>query len=318
MVKKCLLIIPKHFYSFHSQFKTQLEGRGYNVMVVNDEFPEGRLGLLMGKLRIPLVKVITYRTYLNTIIPTETFDLVIIFKGRGMSPRLIDLLKKVSKRIIGYNWDSFKFNSSPIEWRNLVDKYCTFDIKDAEQYRLPLVELFTTIDENKLHGKIEKKIKFSAVFRNHSNRLRFLDEVIRHFDIKQEEINIYIFEQNAFFKILNILNSPLLYLKYRKFMHNKPLLYDTYLKTISSSNYTLDYAHPKQTGITMRCFDALNMQTKIITNNIYINSSPSFINTLPIVFNLKNNIHYGTLDFSNEYNFENRRTISDFFDELLK
>jgi hypothetical protein len=294
-----------------------LEKRGYSVLVANDEYPEGKLGLLLGKLKFPMMKQFTLRQYEKDFLPDAAYDLTIIFKGRGISLQLIEHLKKVSKRIVAYNWDSFKFNSSPLSWMGEIDKYCTFDIQDSITYKIPLVELFTVMDDSST--PIEKKIsyKFSAVFRNHSNRLNYLDKVIKHFEINENDIYIYIFEQNIFFKIINFLNSPHLYLKYSKHIHGSALQYDTYIGAISKSIYTLDYAHPKQTGLTMRCFDALNMQTKIITNNSSIQSSPTFKNAFPIVYNIAADTQSGTVDFSSALRTTKKRTISDFFDELL-
>lgn len=313
----CLLIIPKHFYSFKDHFKAQLESRGYIVIVANDEYPEGKLGLLLGKLKIPVQKKITYKRIVETFLKEQDYDLVVIFKGRGISPSLIEALKKCSKRIIGYNYDSFEFNSSPLNWMLQADKYCTFDIKNAQDKGVQLVELFSTLDKSKLSEKKNAVYKFSAVFRNHSNRLKYLDKVVNHFDIKEEDIFIYIFEQNIFFKLINFLNSPLLYLKYRKWIYSDSLNYDDYLKSIRESIYTLDYAHPKQTGLTMRCFDALNMRTKIITNNRYIHSSPTFNGTQPIVYDMKTDQHMGDVDFQNVLSTTKSRTIQDFMDELL-
>ncbi|WP_310557799.1 hypothetical protein [Flavobacterium sp.] len=317
MKQTCLLIIPKHFYSFKDQFTQQLQKRGYSVTIANDEYPEGRLGLLLGKLKFPMMKDFTLKKYEKDFLSDANYDLTIIFKGRGISLPLIEHLKKISKRIVAYNWDSFKFNSNPLSWMNEIDKYCTFDIQDSIKYNIPLVELFTVMEDSST--PIEKKIsfKFSAVFRNHSNRLKYLDRVIKNFEINKNDIYIYIFEQNIFFKIINFINSPILYMKYRKYIYGSALKYDAYIEAISTSIYTLDYAHPKQTGLTMRCFDALNMQTKIITNNLYIQSSPTFKNTFPIVYNIATDTKSGSVNFSLALGTTKKRTISDFFDELL-
>lgn len=317
MTKSCLLIIPKHFYSFKDQFTQHLQNRGYSVTVANDEYPEGKLGLLLGKLKFPLMRRFTRRKFEEDFLPNASYDLTIIFKGRGISLKLISSLKQISKRIVAYNWDSFKFNSNPLSWKDQVDKYCTFDIQDSDRYNIPLVELFSNLEGDNLPSEKEVGYKFSAVFRNHSDRLKYLDKVIRHFDINDKDIFIYIFEQNEFFKVLNFLNSPILYMKYRKYIHKNSLIYDAYIDAIGKSVYTLDYAHPKQTGLTMRCFDALNMQTKIITNNVYIQSSPTFKEVNPIVYNMKTGSQTGTINYNSVLKTTKKRTISDFFDELL-
>ena len=257
------------------------------------------------------------RKFEKDFLPNVTYDLTIIFKGRGISLQLINSLKQISKRIVAYNWDSFQFNSNPLSWKDQVDKYCTFDIQDADKYNIQLVELFTILDRTNIPSEKQVSYNFSAVFRNHSNRLKYLNSVIRYFEINERDIFIYIFEQNIFFKAINFINSPILYMKYKKYIHRKALKYNSYIEAISKSIYTLDYAHPKQTGLTMRCFDALNMQTKIITNNIFIKSSPTFKDSSPVVYNMKTNTQIGAIDFGSVVKSTKKRTISDFFDELL-
>jgi hypothetical protein len=62
------------------------------------------------------------------------------------------------------------------------------------------------------------------------------------------------------------------------------LPYAQYAEVLRCSDYTIDYAHPKQTGITVRCFEALSAQTKVITNNPYVPRNPLFAEALPIVY----------------------------------
>ena len=52
--------------------------------------------------------------------------------------------------------------------------------------------------------------------------------------------------------------------------------YVDYVSAISDSQFTIDYAHPRQTGITIRCFEALSAGTRIITNNAYVRRSRWF------------------------------------------
>ena len=314
-LKRCLLIIPKHFYSFQKQFRLELEKRGYEVIIANDEYPENIWGLLLGKLKIPFVKTITYNRFKEDYLKVN-YDLVLIFKGRGISNILIHELKTVSKRVIGYNWDSFRFNSTPLGWYNLVDKYATFDVKDAEDFNISLIELFTTIEDDYKVNDF-KQYKFSAIFRNHSNRIKYLHRFMKRFHLTDNEIYIYIYEKNIFFKILNFINSPLLYIKYRNHIFSESMKYTDYLDIISKSHYTLDYAHPKQTGLTMRCFDSLNMKTRIVTNNKYIYQSPYFKNTNPVFYNTNTDKFIGEFMFDEKLMNTKRRTITDFFNDLL-
>lgn len=316
----CLLIIPRHFYSFQQQFSKELENRGYVVTISNDEYPENIWGLLMGKLKVPLTKLITRKIIRKRYLQGQQYDIILIFKGRGLSRKLVAELKLHAAKVIGYNWDSFRFNSAPLKWYNKLSAYYTFDHQDSKEHNIPLVELFSGINKN--NGAPKKiEYKYSAIFRNHSNRLKYLDHVIKNFQIRDNEILIYIFEQNIFFRIINFLTSPILYVKYKKYMHPKAMNYEEYSSAIKNSAYTIDYAHPKQTGITMRCFEALNAKTNIITNNRFIRESPFFKAVNPLIFDYNDSLEKlkkQTEDIQMNHEEWPSRTLKDFFNDILK
>lgn len=317
MKKSCLLIIPKHFYSFDDLFKSKLESRNYSVTIANDEYPENLLGLLLGKLKFPISQRISHNMLKSKFISGKKYDLVLIFKGRGITLKTVIELNEICPKVIGYNWDSFSINCSPMKWYKDVSNFYTFDYKDSIKYNIPLVELFS----NESIGNIEKEVKykFSAIIRNHSNRLKYLESFIRHFEIRKNDIYIYIYEKNIFFFLLNFVKSPILYIKYLKEIHFKPLDYNSYTDVLKYSCYTIDYAHPKQTGITMRCFEALNSNTKIVTNNKYIYNSMYFSDLNSMVYNLQSKQNSKTFDFSvGENSVKSKRTIDDFLNEILK
>ena len=98
-------------------------------------------------------------------------------------------------------------------------------------------------------------------------------------------------------------------------------MYWGHCNVLNKSDFTIDYAHPKQTGITIRCFEALSCQTKTITNNDFVLNNSNFDSTNTIVFNQHTNMD----DFRNKYNrIKNilpksyNRSIGDFMTELLK
>jgi len=279
-MKNCLLIMPLSFYSFSEYLKQSFISLGYNVILANEEYPYNIIGKIMGKLHIPLSLEITNAVITEKFIKGKSYDLVLIIKGRGMSIPLINKLKEISPKVIGYNFDSFKYHSSPINWyKNLTDYY-TFDYRDAEKHSIRIVELFSSISQTPLKKNI--KYSISAIVRNHSNRLKYIDRVLK--TLEEDKIFIYIFEKDVFTFAYNLVRNPYLFFKYRKYIHFKTLPYIEYVEVLQNSNFTIDYAHPKQSGITIRCFEALSCQTKIITNNPYNIKNPNFNDTNNILF----------------------------------
>lgn len=277
--KTCLLILQRSFHSFEKSLTAALQAKGYTVTVANDEYPTGFFGKVMGKLQFPLIFLYTIHIVRKNFLKDRSYDLAIIIKGRGVSSRLVNEMKGHVTKIIGYNWDSFKNNRAPLRWFKSVTKFCTFDYDDAKRFSIPYVELFSSLP------MIENKginYDLSAVGRNYSNRLEYIDKVLKILNPSKSFIHVY--EQNPFDVLKNFLKSPRLYVKYFRYIHFKPLEYNEYMSVMSLSEFTIDYAHHKQTGITMRCYEALSMKTKVISNNPVMLESP--------YFNLSNHIYF--------------------------
>ena len=279
--RRCLLLFPKHFYSFARFIAGGLERLGYEVVTANDEYPENMFGRILGKLGLhaPLASM-TDRVLARRFLAGRPFDLVLIVKGRGIGHRLIERMRRSGARVVAYNFDSFGYHPAPLRWFRDVDRFATFDYADAQRHGLPRVDLFSSLPES--GQPKEFRYDVSAILRNHSQRLQYVDSVLRA--LAPERAFVYVFEQNVFTFVLNVLRSPRLYARYWDRISFTALPYAQYAEVLRGSDYTIDYAHPKQTGITVRCFESLSAQTKVITNNPYVPRNPLFADALPIVY----------------------------------
>ncbi len=279
---RALLLFPLSFYSFGSVLEKTLTAIGYEVTLANDEYPANFFGKILGKLGLfALLSRLTEREIRRSYLCGERYDLVVIVKGRGMGRSLLDAMRAADSRVVAYNFDSFPYNPSPLRWYRHADKYCTFDYVDADKHALPIVELFSSLPVE--HEPKQIAYDLSAILRNHSNRLKYLDDVLML--VPPGKNFIYIFEQNPVYFAFNFLRNPLLYIRYWKYVHFRALPYKDYVAVLKASDFTLDYAHPKQSGITVRCFEALSAQTKIITNNGFLKRNAFFNDANTIVFN---------------------------------
>ncbi|MFG1230460.1 CgeB family protein [Xanthobacter wiegelii] len=313
-----LLVAPLHFYSFAGAIKKCKEADGYDVALANDEYPNNIFGKILGKLSAyGLLSKLTRRRFADEVLKKgDAYDICVVVKGRGLSPELVGDLLKVSRRVIGYNFDSFAFNASPLRWLASATKYYTFDIADARRNKLPRLDLFSLITPDPAPKKTS--FRMSAILRNHSTRLKYVDRVLQ--ETGETDVFIYIFELNLITFVFNFLSNPALYLKYRKHIHFKSLPYSEYLRVMRESSFTIDFAHPKQSGITMRCFEAAAAQTKIITNNRYVLEHPFFDPSNTIVHDISGGD--GTLKktyeaMSPRVPDARYRSLSMFLDELM-
>jgi hypothetical protein len=271
-MKKCLLITPLGFYSWHSTIANELSSRGFIVDLMNDEYPEGLVGVLLGNFVNTVSQKITLRKFNDYFIKyKKRYDLIIIFKGRGVSNELLELISLYSDKIVGYNFDSFKYSGyKQLKWFKNVDSYKTFDFVDSANYNIKRVDLFS---DKKIDCLPKKEIDISCLIRNYSNRLVYLDKI---YDLFSNDLifKVYIFEKNILTLFGNILQHPFLIFKWRKHIYFKTSQAE-FFKIMSTSKFTIDYVPSSQSGVTMRCFQAAACGTRVITNNNYVKETSS-------------------------------------------
>lgn len=261
--RRCLLIAPLSFYSFHKTVSTGLEQMGYEVETLNDEYPSNSFGKVLGKVALPLLRTLTLRSLQRLLDERPRYDLVLIIKGRGLGPDAIRYLKSRADRVVGYNFDSFRFNPSPLDWHQLTDRYCTFDIQDAQSWCLPLVHLFSAAE---LPPARERSYDLSIIQRVHSDRLAFAELILQALPSDARKF-IFLYESSWLTFTLGLLRHPLLYVRLWPHISFKPLSYAKAMDILGSSRITFDYAHPLQSGVTIRCFESQSLGVSILTNN---------------------------------------------------
>jgi hypothetical protein len=280
--KRCLLIAPLTFYTFHTKLVTSLNSIGYSVDLFNEECPNCVVGKIIAKLYLSFSRRLTLLALQRHLYENPSYDLVLIVKGRGVGEAALNLLKLHAKRVIGYNWDSFNYNPSALDWYKLTDKFATFDVVDSKKYNIPLVHLFSGVFAQS--PSKQPIFDVSVVMRVHSDRLVYVDRVLKA--IKGQPVFVYLYTGSLLTFIPIALTAPIVTLRLWRYIFFNPLSYDVAMKCISNSRATIDYAHPLQSGITVRCFEALSMGVPVITNNPNVEKAGVFpggsIKTFPL------------------------------------
>jgi hypothetical protein len=241
-----------------------MERRGYVVEILNEEFPANVLGKILGKLALPILRVSTLFGLKSRLEGRPPFDLVIIIKGRGLGPAAIAYLRRRARRIVGYNFDSFRYNPSARDWHHLTDRYATFDIEDAQDTGVPLVHLYSAALSEVQPA--QPQYDLSIIQRVHSDRLVYAAKML---DALPEGASAFVFlyQSSKVLLALGLLRHPFLYRRLWRHISLVPLPYGEAMRILSLSRVTFDYAHPYQSGITVRCFEAQSLGTAILTNN---------------------------------------------------
>lgn len=313
---RCLLIAPLTFYTFHDKLKAGLEARGYVVDMMNEEYPANTVGKILAQTMLGIARWTTLAALRRRLAKSPRYDIVLIVKGRGMSLAAIQLLKKHADRVVAYTWDSFGYSPSPLDWKDATDRFATFDIVDSERHRLPLVHLFsgTTTKQQAVNPAYD----LSIVMRVHSQRLQYVDRALR--SLPGKKVFVFLYAGSPFTFIPHVLKAPLAAFRLRHQIFRNPLSYDQAMDAIANSRATLDYAHPRQSGITVRCFEALSMGVPIVTNNEHVTRAGVFddgaVATVPLS-GTPDQFVKRIADFDVGKTRPTLRTIDEFISDLL-
>ncbi|MDH6525582.1 hypothetical protein [Polynucleobacter sphagniphilus] len=314
--RRCLLIAPLSFYTFHKSLSYGLEKKGFVVDVINDEFPDNVLGKILGKIFIPLLRKLTLWGLHARLGGQPPYDLVLIIKGRGLGVESLAYLRTKALNLIGYNFDSFLFNPSPLDWQHLTDRYATFDIQDAKKYGLPLVHLFSDI---KSTPAVVRDFDISIIQRIHSNRLVLVGQLLRALPTSVRAF-IFLYEKNIFTFALGVLRFPIHYARLWPYISFRPLSHTQAMQALGRSRVTFDFAHPLQSGITIRCFEAQSLGVAIYTNNPEVIESGLFSHSGVACFSGCSDskaLVAMCLDLMKHIPAQRCRSIEEFLDELL-
>jgi len=265
---KKVLFIGTTFFNYHVAIKKELENRGSIVDFYNeieDCFERKFYRAINKKLLSKFDE--HYHQKLLRDIQAKSYDYLFVLHGEGLTESLLSKIKSLNKNIIFimYQWDSIIH----FDYTHLIpcfDKVFTFDDIDANKYGINFLPLFyiheyKTNSDNKISDIIYDVAFIGSL---HSDRYQIIKRIIDYSSLN--ELN--------FFHHLYI--SKLSYLK-QKYLHRKRYS-DKYLKfhtlnkdkifeVIEKSNCILDINEKGQNGLTIRTFEMMVQNKKIITTN---------------------------------------------------
>lgn len=186
----------------------------------------------------------------------------------GLDQKDIKRLQKMGKRVIGLFIDPMKADYVTItRARNAMksfDAIYTFDPSDAKEFGLRYT--------NQLYSQIKPKAestneKSDLYYIGHvKGREAFIDSLVERGNKYGATLNIQLVGADKQDKISS---AGIRYLSERK-------PYETVVGEISSAKCILDITQEGQTGITLRYYEAVVYNKKLITNNINITRLPYY------------------------------------------
>lgn len=267
-----ILFVSPEFFNYHKHIVQELEFLGAIVTFV----PEPGENLLFKLLR-KISKSLLSKTYeviyslrLKKII---NYNFIFVIKGTGLTTKIIDNLRKnnFSAKFILYEWDSVK-NFDFIKIAKAFDKVISFDRDDCKSFDFIYLPLFYTNSYKVISDNIEKSFVYDVLFIGTASveRLQYFKNLTNI--LKLSNISYYIKLHCSIWDYIKyfIKGSDLI------FLTNKKIFEKELLSLYQQSKSILDIPSGKQTGLTIRTFEALGSNKILITTNLNIVDEPFY------------------------------------------
>lgn len=272
---KRILFLSANLFGYQKEIKQCIEQQGA-IVDYFDERPSNTF-FVKALIRINRNLISKYiDNYHSKIIKktcTNKYDFIFITKGESISVETLRQIKYThsSAKLIIYHWDSIANNKNAINTLPLFDRIFSFDKPDCTKLGIEFLPLFYLNDYRCIADKsLPKPIDLLFIGTVHSDRHRFIQNIAKQIESRGLKSFLYFY-----------FPSPLLYYKTKlsdktlanTTMHDffyKPLTKQQIIDLYQQSQIIIDVQHPKQTGLTMRCIEALGAKKKMITTNTHI------------------------------------------------
>lgn len=261
-----ILLFAPAFYDYHRHIVRELESRGHTVRFFAER-PTRWIYSIAKKLPEKWKRAV-FNRYLQkvlTAVEGETFDRVLLIRGEIVAPWFVEALrrKQPNCRFVMYQWDSYRVT----DFRSLVplfDAVSTFDAVDAKELGIGYLPLFHIPIYRLKDAPSSPEWDLVFVGSFHDARYRAMLDIRAYCQAHGVRFRHYLYL------------APVDYLKLKLLSPSPPSRTDVEFKKIDQATVVdmyrnaagiLDIENNKQTGLTMRSFEALATGRLLVTTN---------------------------------------------------
>ncbi len=272
---KSVLFVSLGFHSYDSKMAEAITRLGYDVTLF---IPMGKYNTIE-KVINNVTKSLPGRNYLERKCyrrqkkymnnNPKKYDIVLVIVGRHLDPQLLKEYREAQPqaKFILYLWDDIARVEQYDKNKVFYDEIYSFDLKDVEQYGLKHHPLFY-LNEYLYKGE-EKKYQLGLTASIHSGRTQVWDKIINKYKIDINKCSLYLLGMTMkdYISTVTPPRDKWINLKY---VHIKGLSTAQMSELAKKTKITLDVQFSSQAGLTIRTFESLASNTKLITTNPYV------------------------------------------------
>lgn len=316
---KNILLYMTDFYGYNNSIIAELEKQGWNVYWFLDKVTLSPVENIVDKI-VPQYKHQKFDKYfLESVnaVKDIKFDLILIVYGAAfVKKKHLEILRQHFKgvKIVYYAWDSVaNFPGIKVLFEN-ADVSFTFDRSDAQLYHVSFLPLFYAERHNKLTKPVYDISTVMTFFSEKSESLKQAVAVVP----KECSVFYYLKLRSFLYYLKLVITDRESVRFFGKYFQFKSLNSETVYDVFDKSKAVLDCPLPKQKGLTMRTFEVLSKNKKMITTNTDIVNydfySPD--NIFVVQHNRTDLKEFLDSDFNSEFEISEKYSLESFICRL--
>lgn len=272
---KTILFFCNDFFNYREEIYIKLKEYGYNVLLFNERPSNKALVKFVLRFFPHFSKIITYPYYkkiLKKIKNEIKIDIVFFIKCEIAPMFFLRKLKKdFNPKFILYLWDSINHTPDYKTKLKFFDEIFSFDKVDCQKYKkIQFVPLFY-LDTYQGREQNKNIYDFCFVGTIHSDRLKLLTEIKSICEKNDLKYYYYMFLPTKWAYYFYKIKQYKIFKGYKinDFKYER-LSSKEVANLYSKSKIIIDAEKNNQNGLTIRTFEVLASEKKLITTNISI------------------------------------------------
>lgn len=275
--KQVLFVGPQTF-GYEIEIANEMRRRGAEVDFLPDRLFTSPLMKAAMRLRRDWVLPFADRFVMRSIeaFGRGSYDVIFVVGGEGLSVRTLPMLRASfpTAAFVLYLWDALR-NKRLLD-RNLpfFDQCITFDADDAKTYGMQFRPLFFS-PGFACSPSTDFQYHLSFIGTAHSDRVKIVSNIMTALP-DQTDFYRYLYLQAPWMFWVHKLGNPAYREASIKDFRFAPLPRAEVQSIFLNSLAILDIEHPGQTGLTMRTFETMGANKKLVTTNPLVKESDFF------------------------------------------
>lgn len=273
---KRILFFAPTFFGYEYDIKKRMETAGAVVDMFDERGNNKNIVKALIRLNPHLIRKYIESYYEKVLNTTHSinYDYVFFLKIEAATKKVLEKIRLFhpEAKLYLYEFDSIQNYRHTLELIPLFDKVWSFDRYDCDKYNLNFLPLFYNTEYAEV-AAASNTFKYDTLFVGtiHSDRYHYVKAI-------ETQINEYggttcswqYFPSILLYYRMKFRNSYFRQNAKRKDFKFTSISKSDLLSLIGQSRILIDSQHPKQTGLTMRTFEALGARRKLITTNPHV------------------------------------------------